>query len=202
VTHNWQVSDQQDGAVGPASDPGDPPAGPGGPRPIPELVGYGDAVVAPPRTGRPGDDGPTGVAGRPGGPDGRPVTDDDRNRYGLLLDRAAEGGLLASHEYEVRLRELASASTVDEMHRIVTELPAFTGPLPTAGRWRAAAAAGPAGLTGPRKRRTNTRLMMVVLVLVLVVSMVVVYISAQHLTRIHNGGLWMPPEPGLSALRL
>jgi hypothetical protein len=133
------------------------------------------------------------------------VTDDDRNRYGLLLDRAAEGGLLASHEYEVRLRELASASTVDEMHRIVTELPAFTGPLPTTGRRRAAAptgSAGPAGLTGPRKRRTNTRLVMVALVLVLVVSMVVVYISAQHLTRLHNGGLWMPPEPGLSALRL
>ena len=213
MTHNWQVSNHQDGVVGRAGDPptgpgepgaipelagyGDavvPPTGPGGPGAIPELAGYGDAAVSPPRTGRPVDDGATGAAGRPGGEDGGPVTDDHRNRFGLLLDRAAESGLLTSYEYEVRLRELASATTIEEMKRIVTELPAFTGRLPTAGT------AGPPGLKERRKRRTNAWLVLV-LVVVLVVSMVIVYLYAQHLTRLHNGGLWVPPGPGVSALR-
>ena len=175
---------------------GDPPTGPGGPRAVPELAGYGDAVVLPPRTGCPGDDGVGGAEGRPGGVDGGPVTDDDRNRYGLLLDRAAESGLLASHEYEVRLRELVSAPTIEEMKRIVTELPAFTGSLPTAGT------AGFPGLKERRKRRTNAWLVLVlVLVLVMAVSMVIVYVYAQHLTRLHGGGLWVPQGPGVSALR-
>jgi hypothetical protein len=55
------------------------------------------------------------------------VTDEDRNRYGVLLDRAAERGLLSSAAYQVRLAEVADAASVEELQRIVTELPAFDG---------------------------------------------------------------------------
>ena len=43
------------------------------------------------------------------GPYPRAVTDEDRNRYGVLLDHAAERGLLSPAEYQVRLAELAEA---------------------------------------------------------------------------------------------
>ena len=56
------------------------------------------------------------------------VTDDDRNRYGLLLDRAAERGLLSAHDYQSRLGELAAATSIDQMTMIVSDLPAFTVP--------------------------------------------------------------------------
>jgi hypothetical protein len=54
-----------------------------------------------------------------------PVTDQDRNRYGLLLDKALERGLLTTSDYEVRLRDLAEATSTEEMLAIVTDLPAF-----------------------------------------------------------------------------
>ncbi|MHB1517566.1 MAG: DUF1707 SHOCT-like domain-containing protein [Acidimicrobiales bacterium] len=54
------------------------------------------------------------------------VSDDERNRYGLLLDRAAERGLLSTDEYDARLRDLAIAGSVEELQRIVAELPIFT----------------------------------------------------------------------------
>src|SRR5271165_2674616 len=63
----------------------------------------------------------TSVAPAPG------VTDGDRNRYGVLLDHAAERGLLSPAEYQIRLAELAEASSVEQLHRIVTEIPAFGG---------------------------------------------------------------------------
>ncbi len=57
------------------------------------------------------------------------VSDDERNQYGLLLDRAAERGLLSTDEYDARLRELAIAGSVEELQRIVAELPIFTSRL-------------------------------------------------------------------------
>ncbi|HEX7459277.1 MAG TPA: DUF1707 domain-containing protein, partial [Acidimicrobiales bacterium] len=60
---------------------------------------------------------------------GSDVTDEDRNRYGVLLDHAAERGLLSPPEYQVRLVELAEATSVAQLQRIVTELPAFRGPV-------------------------------------------------------------------------
>ena len=42
--------------------------------------------------------------------------------------RAAERGLLSPTEYQARLGEVAEASSVDELRRIVTELPAFGTP--------------------------------------------------------------------------
>ena len=55
------------------------------------------------------------------------VTDEDRNRYGVLLDHAAERGLLSPGDYQARLSEVASATSLDELKRIVTELPVFDG---------------------------------------------------------------------------
>ncbi|HEX7444287.1 MAG TPA: DUF1707 domain-containing protein [Acidimicrobiales bacterium] len=71
--------------------------------------------------------GPQPVPDLAGGSAGSDVTDDDRNRYGVLLDHAAERGLLSPAEYQVRLVELAEASSVEQLQRIVTELPAFGG---------------------------------------------------------------------------
>ncbi len=57
------------------------------------------------------------------------MTDEDRNRFGILLDHASERGLLTPLEYEFRLSELAEATSMDELRRIVTELPAFEAPM-------------------------------------------------------------------------
>ena len=78
------------------------------------------------RIGRPR---PSGAATTsPGRPEAR--DDEDRNRFGTLLDHADERGLLSVSEYEIRLGELAAATSIDEMREIVTELPAFT-PMPS-----------------------------------------------------------------------
>ncbi len=136
------------------------------------------------------------------------MTDEDRTRYGVLLDRAAERGLLAPYDYEVRLRELAEAITFDEMRLIVTELPVFTAPLPTTGSKRSRRPGSQAGptdrptLAGTGRRRTGTWVVLAVLVLVLVVSTVFLSIYVEHLARAHHSGLRAPGAPGLSALRL
>jgi len=79
------------------------------------------------------------------------VTDEDRNRYGVLLDHAAERGLVSPSVYQFRLAELAEATTVEQLQRIVTELPAFE-----AGACRAAVPGAPSGPTavpgGPPSR--------------------------------------------------
>ena len=41
------------------------------------------------------------------------VSDEERNRYGVLLDHAAERGLLTAAEYQVRLAELADATSIE-----------------------------------------------------------------------------------------
>jgi hypothetical protein len=98
-------------------------------------------------------------------PDGGVVTDEERNRYGILLDRAAERGLLSPHEYELRLGDLAVATTTEQMREIVTELPIFTAP--NAARTSPGAAGRrPAGaaLPGPGHRRSSPWLVLVILV--------------------------------------
>ena len=71
--------------------------------------------------------GPQPVPDLAGDSAGSDVTDEVRNRFGVLLDHAAERGLLSPAEYQVRLVELADATSVDQLQRIVTELPAFGG---------------------------------------------------------------------------
>ncbi len=60
-----------------------------------------------------------------GGPSPEQVTDEDRNRFGMLLDSAAERGLLSAADYEVRLGLVAEATSREELQRLVTELPVF-----------------------------------------------------------------------------
>jgi hypothetical protein len=125
-----------------------------------------------------------------GAADSEGITDEERNRYGLLLDRAAERGLLEPSEYEVRLRELAQATSTEQMMQIVTELPVFN-PLTQSSPPKKAAARHTMnrGTTaaGPRRRVTVWALMGL-LVVVAVVSLVILAVSAERLTHRQGGG--------------
>jgi hypothetical protein len=134
------------------------------------------------------------------------VTDEERSRYGRLLDSAAERGLLDPAEYEIRLRELAEATSTARMVEIVTELPVFAAPAPTTTRPRRNAA--PAGRESPglggQHRRATVWVVLAVLIVVAVASLIILALSAERLSRNHSSG--PPPRPAatrpVSALRL
>ena len=147
------------------------------------------------------------------------VTDEVRNRYGVLLDHAAERGLLAPSEYQARLGELADATSEDQLRRIVTELPAFAVPTVTGavgrssrstGTVTAQAVADPAALdsalwsnlTPPRPGRTsgNPWVMLLLLVAVLLVAIVALALVAGHVAHTHHTGA-APVAGVLSRLR-
>jgi hypothetical protein len=133
------------------------------------------------------------------------VTDEERTRYGLLLDRAAERGLLDPAEYEIRLRELAEATSTARMLEIVTELPAFTLPPATAARASRSVRTKPAAPgTGGQRRRGTVWVVLVVVVVIAVVSLVVLALSVERLSRTHGSGQSSPPvaTQRLSAPRL
>jgi hypothetical protein len=184
---------------------------PDGPAPIPELgvpdgvpdllAAFADSVnraVPVAANGRPH---PPGVVPAPPSP---AVSDDDRTTYGVLLDRAAERGLLTQDDYQVRLRELAEATSVDQMRQIVTELPAFTLPpsstTPRRSK-RAPSVAGPAPAGG--RRRTGAWLLLGIMVVVLLASLAIFAIYAEHLIHDHSAGLVSAPAAAraVSALR-
>jgi hypothetical protein len=127
------------------------------------------------------------------------VTDDDRNRYGMLLDHAAERGLLDQHEYEARLGDLASATSIDQMQRIVTELPILNSPLTalpsSKGRRSGASSPGGAGSTGTTGggRRSSPWLVLVVMVVVLVAALVFFAVYAGHIAHTRGTGAGPPP---------
>jgi Domain of unknown function (DUF1707) len=129
---------------------------------------------------------PPDTGGQP--PDGGVVTDEVRNRYGVLLDRAAERGLLSPHEYELRLGDLAAATTTEQMKEIVTELPIFTAP--KAARSSAGASgrrpAGAAVSPGPG-HRSSPWLVLVILVVVVVAALAVLALYAHHVVG-HRAG--------------
>ncbi len=199
------------------------------------MVGPLEAVPAPrhPLTPRPVPSAPlseraapvagAGSALSPDAPAEGGVTDEDRNRYGALLDRAADRGLLSLADYQVRLGELAEATTMEQMHRIVTELPVFSAPpakTNAASRRRPRASAPPgsalpratpdapwAGAPGNRTLEGRGRwLVLAAMVAVLVVSIIVLALFAAHLTHVRSVGLpvWRPRSGAalLSALRL
>jgi hypothetical protein len=146
------------------------------------------------------------------------VSDDDRNRYGVLLDHAAERGLLSPTEYRARLVQVADAPSIEAMQRIVTELPAF-GPCgaptpsptrptrqarpPTAGTLEPAAldsaaldsaaldSALWANLTPAMSRRASGKqwLILAVMVVVLLVAMVALALVAAHVAHTHHAAL-------------
>ncbi len=146
------------------------------------------------------------------------VTDDDRTRYGVLLDHAAERGLLNAYEYEVRLGELASATSVDRMRQIVTDLPAFAAAPSTAataasrsrrpGRLSGSAPVSgvkseTAPAVGSGSRRANPWVLLGMLLVVFVAALVFFALYAEHLIHSHNTG--MPAAAAgrlLSGLRL
>ena len=180
------MSDVPGGRRPPADEPATPPTPPvqeAGPAPVPDLTGIEDSS---PLT----------------------VTDEDRTRYGVLLDHAAERGLLAPYDYGTRLRDLASATTVDQMNSIVSELPVFTVATPPRRRSRRVIPAvepdrplrGPAG----GRRGANQWLTMAILVIIVVVSLVLLAVYAKHMVRTHSSGLRTPPTAirPLSGLRL
>ncbi len=138
------------------------------------------------------------------------VTDEERTRYGLLLDSAAERGLLDPADYEIRLRELAGATTTAQMVELVAELPAFAPAAPTSAPTRSRRAiqsanrAGAAGAAAGQRRRVVMWVLMGLLVVVAVASLIILALSAERLSRSRNSS--PPPAPvatqPVSALRL
>jgi hypothetical protein len=119
------------------------------------------------------------------------VTDDDRHRYGALLDRAAERGLLSPEEYQVRLGELAVATDLDQVRTIVTDLPLFTAP-PASNKIRSQKATAAAGFgMGPpaARRRSSPWVLLGVLVVVLLASLVLFSVYAEHVVHTRNAGV-------------
>ncbi|MGC8463801.1 MAG: DUF1707 SHOCT-like domain-containing protein [Acidimicrobiales bacterium] len=159
------------------------------PRPVPELPGR--------------------ASGGPGA--GGPVTDDDRQRFGVLLDRAFERGLLDPVEYQYRLGAIAAATSLDELRDLVTELPALrtaAGRAPGDGTgfgggygapgvehqaWLASLGRPRYGATsGPRRSPWPV---LVVVLAILALLMVVLAVVGAHLARSHPQGLARSPSP-------
>ncbi|HVB93003.1 MAG TPA: DUF1707 domain-containing protein [Acidimicrobiales bacterium] len=158
------------------------------PLPIPELDEPGTTPVAP-------------VDPRPADPQSE-VTDEDRQTYGRLLDSATERGLLSPYEYETRLSDLAEASTIDEMKRIVTELPIFTASTPAkperSSRFGGSRHPGPpdglplvpgsaqARMPGVSQGRSNRWTKLIILLIVVIALFVALSIYAAHLANNRN----------------
>ncbi len=137
------------------------------------------------------------------------VSDDDRMAYGVLLDRAAERGLLSEDDYQERLGELAEATSIEEMRRLVTELPALVTPPPTARVRRPSKNSGsPLGQPNmpvlDQRRRTTPWVLLAVVVAVLLVTVVLFALYAEHLVHQHGAGVvsWSAVSSGLSGPRL
>jgi hypothetical protein len=173
-------------------DPGAAAGGHAGPRPIPELgipdsfapVRPPEAVTAPPPVAGPVVVGPP----TPGGP----VTDEDRQSYGRLLDNAFERGLIGPYDYEVRLRELSEATSIEAMKQIVTEMPVFALPARNgkAKRSPLAASPGPGGV-----RRSSPWAKLIILVVVVVLAFVILAVFAEHLAHDRRNGSTPPAVP-------
>ena len=152
------------------------------------------------------------------------VTDEDRNRFGVLLDHAAERGLLSPADYQVRLAELAEAGSIEELQRIVTELPAFAAtpgmsppsstPSSTPSGQLSAVPGGPpapeldaalwASLTPAthRRGRGNPWLVLLVVVAILLVALIGLALVASHVIHTHPPAAAGSGTAWISSLRL
>jgi hypothetical protein len=136
------------------------------------------------------------------------VSDDDRNRYGVLLDNVAERGLLTPAEYRQRLTLLAEAPSIEDLQRIVTEFPSFnlsaapaSSPNAPAGRPRPTASDIPdpaaldaamwATLTPATSRRASGGqwLILGLMVVILIIAMVVLGLIAAHMAHSHHASI-------------
>jgi hypothetical protein len=116
------------------------------------------------------------------------VSDEDRNRFGILLDHAEERGLLGPGEYQVRLRELAEATSIEEMTEIVSTLPAFGAVATPAKRPDATPYPSAFGtLPTKRQQRNPPWLLLLVVVAVILVAMVALAVVAAHVVHSHAG---------------
>ena len=177
VAQNSRVANaQQNGSGASSIDPDEHQS----PRPVPELA-----------TG----EGPSGFAASPARSSAT-VTDEDRNRYGVLLDRAVERGLLGPGEYQARLRELAEATSIEEMTEIVSALPAFgAGPSPATRPdvSSEAFAFGVLPTPTPTQGRRPPWALLVIVVVAIAVALVVLAVFAQHTVHNHNNGAQSAP---------
>jgi hypothetical protein len=212
LAHNSSVTDTPSNGHRPTAPPTtpNPPEMATGPSldpqsamPIPELAADDDLTDALAAFGSV-DLVPAPTAPAPAPPQpALPVTDEDRNRFGLLLDHAAERGLLDPHEYEVRLGELASATSVEEMQRIVTELPMLVAPLSASSSAKRRGLGRPAPSTGawsgatPRKARSSPWLVLVVLVVVLAAALVFFAVYAGYIAHTPRSGLHLQTSRGV-----
>jgi hypothetical protein len=153
------------------------------PVPIPELGGTDDVTTGLAGFVSPRKGSAPAVAAEP-----TPVSDEDRTRFGVLLDHAAERGLLSSYDYELRLGELADATSIEQMREIVTQLPAFTSTPTSARRSVRATGTSTAPATGER-RRANPWLLLGMLVVVIVAALVFFSIYAEHVVGHHHVGM-------------
>ncbi len=175
LPHNSKVVDVQgNGSGSPHVDrPGN-----GAPRPVPGPVPELPVDEAPPS--------PAATPRRP--QPSEAVTDEDRNRFGALLDHAAERGLLGPNEYQVRLRELAEATSIGEMTTIVSELPAFTA-APDAARAKAIPGEPGLGSWQPRvQRRSPPWVLLIIVIVTVALALVILAIYAGHAVHVHSGG--------------
>jgi hypothetical protein len=132
------------------------------------------------------------------------VTDEDRHLFGALLDRAAERGLISPQEYELRLGELASATSFEQMREIVTDFPQHSTALSAAGAKKLSKSAksqsaedamlamqGLEPLRHSRRSspRTSPWLFLGVVLVAFVVAMVLFSIYAEHVLHTHHEGL-------------
>jgi hypothetical protein len=107
-------------------------------------------------------------------------TDDDRQRYGRLLDSAYSRRLIDDSEYSRRLEELVEADSIERMDQIVGVIPTGLDPVDMAR------------LTGPRKqpnpaakRRQTAIIAIVFLFLMLIILGVLLAVSVHN----HQSGL-------------
>ncbi len=171
--------------------------------PVPELAGVDDESGLLAAFDGAGSPAPQGLSeGGPVGTSGaRPVTDEDRNRFGILLDHAAERGLLDPREYEARLRELAGASSVEQMRQIVTDLPILAAPPGSAIRFGGRRIREPSLSRGGGSpgtgdnRRSSPWLVLVVLVVVLAAALVFFVVYGDHIVHTRTSGLAVRPLP-------
>ncbi len=208
MTHNLWVTGDQDGSSSPLVGSNGNARSPRNPQPIPEVAGFDGLFEA-----LAGEVGPKADLHASADEDsaegeGAVVSDEDRQCYGILLDRAAERGLLGTYDYEVRLGELATATSIEQMCQIVTNLPVFNAPPATSssGRRRSSPVGtgtlGPSTMANPVKKRASSWVLLVVVVCALAASLVLLALYAQHLTHRQNGGVPVPVTRPVSALRL
>ena len=208
MTHNSWVTGELDGSSSPPVGSNGNARVAGNPQPIPEVVGFDELFEALAAQAGPKVD--LDASADEDSAEGKPpvVSDEDRQRFGMLLDRAAERGLLGNYDYEVRLGELAAATSIEQMRQIVTDLPVFNAPPAASSSGRARSSPvntgtlGSSTIANPVKKRVSSWVLLVVVACVLVVSLVLLALYAQHLTHRQNGGVPVPATRPVSALRL